>query len=131
MLFDVRRVRWDLHPSTFQAQYECASRFRLRLGESDLIVASGAAAVDQFGLERAFNAPYMFFWTRTKGFTLADSQQSIARLEELRRRGAKYFIAESRCLKKSPGFESELRAHYRVLDEHPQALLVELTPQGG
>ena len=131
VLFDVRRVRWDLHPSAFQAQYECASRFRSHIAPSSLIVSSGAAAVDQFGLERAFNAPYMFFWTRTKGFTLADSQQSIAQLEQLRRRGAKYFIAESRCLKKAPGFESELRSHYRILDEHPQALLVELTPHGG
>ena len=131
LLFDVRRVRWDLHPSAFQSQYECASRFRAHIDESSLIVSSGAATVDQFGLERAFNAPYMFFWTDTKGFTLADSQQSIAQLEQLRRRGAKYFIAESRCLKKAPGFESELRSHYRILDEHPAALLVELTPQGG
>ncbi|TXT35138.1 MAG: hypothetical protein FD138_1490, partial [Planctomycetota bacterium] len=37
-------------------------------------------------------------------------------------------IAERRCLKVRPEFEDELKQTYHLLAEHPQAILVELTP---
>ncbi len=120
-------LRADLHPNACAQLFECAQQFRSHVEPDCLIVASGDGQLDQFGLMRAYNAPYFFFWTRTKGFTLADEDQSLEKLTELRRRGARYFVAEKRSLRKAEGFEQQLRDRFRVLDEHDKALLIDLT----
>lgn len=123
-----KRVWWDMRPHGHDELFAAAQQFRPLLPSDSLLVASGASQVDQWGLERAFNAPYFFFWTDHKGFTLGNSDQEISKVEELRRRGATHLIAERRCLKVRPDFESELKQNYHVVAEHSQAILVELTP---
>jgi len=130
-LSSIRHVAWDLHPTTFQPLYQAARLMSPHIPEGGLIVASGAAQNDRYGIARAYNAPYFFFWTRSRGFTLSNESQSISQLEEYRRRGARFFIAEPRCLSAAPGFEARLRSRYRVLAEHERALLIDLNSNHG
>ena len=123
-----KRTWWDMRPHGHDELFAAAEQFRPFLPSDAVLVASGANQVDQWGLERAFNAPYFFFWTDHKGFTLGNSDQTVEKLEQLRRRGAKFLIAERRCLKVRPEFEDELKQNYRLVAEHPQAILVELIP---
>ncbi len=125
----VRHTRWFLRPNNYWAIYDCAKQFEPHLERNSLIVASGAFEKDQHGLPRAYNTPYVFFWTHTKGFTLGDSDQNVTKLEELRSRGARFFVCERKSLKNAPGFEDELRTHFRVVSEHEKALLVDLSPR--
>lgn len=96
------------------SMYECTKVFRTHIPPNALTVASAPNEFDQYGLTRAYNAPYMFFWTRTKGFSLPDDMQNLAKLEEFRARGARYFLAERRSLSTKPGFEAEIRRRYHV-----------------
>lgn len=116
-----------LHPHDFAGKYHAAIEFRAQMSADALLVASGGPAYDSFGMPHAYNAPYYFFWTDHKGFTIADEQQSIEELEDLRQRGAKYFIGEHDSLAARPEFLDELRTRYRVLVERDEAVLVELT----
>ncbi len=117
-----------LHPRDFVGKYHAAVEFRSQMTPDGLLVASGGPAVDSYGMPHAYNAPYYFYWTDHKGFTIADEQQSIERLEALRHRGARYFIGERESLAASPDFLDQLRRRYRVLVERDEAVLVELTP---
>ena len=128
LLFHARRVNWDIRPTHNAHLYEAATELSPLMTRDSLIVASGAGATDQYGLMRAFNAPYFFFWTGRKGFTLTNEEQDIASLEDYRQRGASYFFAERRCLKLRPEFEGQLRERYRVLGEKNDVLLIELEP---
>lgn len=122
----VRHTRWFLRPNLYWGIYDSAMQFKPYIEPGSLIVASGALEKDQYGLPRAYNTPYYFYWTHSKGFTLGDSDQHVAKLAELRGRGAKYFVCERKSLKNAPGFEDELRTHFRVLSENDLALLVDL-----
>lgn len=117
-----------LHPKQFVQKYHAALEFRSKMEPDALLVASGGPAADAFGMPHAYNAPYYFFWTDHKGFTISDEQQTIERLEALRQRGARYFIGEHESLAARPQFLAQLRLHYRVLVEREEAVLVELVP---
>lgn len=116
-----------LHPCEFVGKYQAALQFREQMSPDTLIVASGGPSTDSYGMPHAYNAPYFFFWTDHKGFTIADEEQSIERLEELRGRGARYFIGERESLVAKPGFLETLRTRYGILVERDEAVLVELT----
>jgi len=124
-----RALKWDMHPHGYQQLYDCARQFQPLVQPGCLMICSGAGGTDQFGLKRAYNVPYFFFWTKTKGFSLTDEDQTLDKIEALRQRGARYYIAERRSLANAPaGFEAALRDRYRVLAEHERAVLVELPP---
>lgn len=126
-LFTALRVTSaDMRPTGYVSLHRCAMQFATHVDSSDLIVASGAEQLDFFGLPSAHNVPYFFFWMHAKGFTLGDEEQSVVRLEEYRRRGARWFVGEHDNLAKVSGFETELRQRYRVVDEHPRAILFDL-----
>jgi len=107
--------------------YSCARKFKDSVPEGSLIVASGAPEMDLQGIHRAYNAPYMFFWMDRKGFSINDEEQSISKIEELRKRGAKYFVAEKIRVQAKPGFEEDLTKRFRIIEKCPEALLFELT----
>ena len=130
VLQQARLTKWDFHPNQFAALHSSAVQFREFVEPGSLIVASGDGQLDQFGLQRAFNAPYFFFWMDAKGFTLTDEDQSVEKLEELRDRGARYFVGERRSLAKTDGFQEQLRDHFLVLSESDDAILVELRSRG-
>tara|TARA_R110002072_G_scaffold282552_1_gene445508 strand:- start:8013 stop:9836 length:1824 start_codon:yes stop_codon:yes gene_type:complete len=120
----------DANPNDLAGTFQTAVDFsRLTNGE-DLIVVGGASEVDQHGLLRAADPPYYFFWMDRKGFILHNGDQSIARLHDYHRRGARYFVAERALLDPVPGFELELRQKYEVLEEHGDTMLIDLGPPG-
>ena len=106
--------------------YDCALAFEKHIAENSLIVASGDPSTDQYGIQRASNAPQMFFWTNRKGFSLRDSEQSIARLDELKSRGARYFIADGERVATRAGFEMALAKQYVLVSRCSRYSLFEL-----
>lgn len=123
-----RYLKWDLHPHGYQNLYECAQLFQPHIEPGSRVICSGAGGVDQFGLRRAYNVPYFFYWTHSKGFSLTDEDQTLEHIEQLRQRGAGYYIAERRSLVQvDRAFEAGLRSRYQVLAEHNRAILVRLT----
>jgi hypothetical protein len=125
-LLEMRKTLAQIHPSYAKPIYECARRFAPLVPEGAVIVASGGEDIDQWGIRNAANAPYFFFWLDRKGFSLPDSQQHLEALEELRGRGARYFVAEPSRLTRAAGFETELRRTYRVAAECDKAILFDL-----
>lgn len=120
----------DAHPNELAGTYQTAVGFSRHTNGNDLIVVGGASEVDQHGLLRAADPPYYFFWMDRKGFILHDGGESIAQLLDYHRRGARYFIAERAHLDPVPGFESELRQKYDVIDERGNTMLIDLGPPG-
>lgn len=119
-------TKWNMKPDGYVWLFDEAREFRSHMNPGTLIVASGGSEFDQFGLLRAINAPFYFFWTDHKGFTLPDADQSIAKLEELKRRGARYFVADRKSLNVAPQFDHDVRVHYHILSEGKQAVLFDL-----
>jgi hypothetical protein len=128
LLLESRALSQVLHPASASELYACAQEFERQIVPGSLIVASAPGNVDQYGLTRAYNASYMFFWTRTKGFSIPDNAETLLTLEGFRRRGARYYIAERSSLETSPAFAAELRRRYRTVSECRAALLVQLVP---
>lgn len=124
LYFDYEQWR----PAEYQGKYHAALEFRTRMTPDALIVASGGPAFDPYGMPHAYNAPYYFFWTDHRGFTIADEDQNVDKLEQLRGRGARYYIAERDSLAARPQFLDELRGRYAVLVERDEAVLIDLTP---
>ncbi len=122
----LRATKQQSHPKWAGPTYECARSFEPLVAEGALIIASGGADKDKRGNKSATNAPYFFFWMNRKGFSLPDSEQSFESLEQLRRRGAHYFVAEPSRLARTDGFEMDLRRTYRVLAECEPAILFDL-----
>lgn len=63
-----------------------------------------------------------------KGFILNDEYQSMEQIQDYKQRGARYFVAERSYLNHVPGFETELRSQFTVLEERGNTLLLDLGP---
>lgn len=125
---EVAVIYRDANPNNLAGTFQTAVEFSRHTNGEDLIVVGGASEVDQHGLLRAADPPYYFFWMDRKGFILHDGDQSIARLNDYHRRGARYFVAERALLDPVLGFESELRQRYEILDELGDTMLIDLGP---
>lgn len=123
---EIRTIKWNMNPETYVWLYDEAHEFQAHMEPNTLIVASGGSEFDQFGLLRAINAPFYFFWTDHKGFTLPDADQTVPKLEELRRRGARYFVADRKSLIAAPDFNQQLHSKYSILASGKQAILFDL-----
>jgi 4-amino-4-deoxy-L-arabinose transferase-like glycosyltransferase len=117
-LFSGFRIAKDIHPSHMRTVYECAREVEPSIPPGDLIVASGGHNADEDGLPLAINAPYLFYWLGHKGFNIAIEEQSVAALESLASRGARFFVAERDALAEKAGFEAEMRAHFPLVAEN-------------
>jgi hypothetical protein len=123
---ELRQIRNEAHPHGLDEEYQTALAFAEHVPAGELIIASGPSERDQHGLLRAANPSYYFFWMDRKGFTLHDDQQSLDSLEQLRDRGARYFVAERSSLTAAPELERQLRESFKALDETEQAVLFDL-----
>ncbi len=117
LLFCGFRIAKDIHPRHMWGVYECARQLREEIPEQELIVASGGHSVDEDGYPLAINAPYLFYWLEHKGFNVSIEGQSIAVLESLAARGARWFVAERAAVAEKPGFAQELRAYFPLVAE--------------
>jgi hypothetical protein len=122
-------LRLQMHPADHVTLYECSQSFRRSLGDGLLVVTGGADTGLHGLLPSAHHAPYFFYWLDRKGFALADSELSLDHLNELRRRGARYFIGETRRTAAKPEFAAQLHAQYELLGACGGAELYRLTPR--
>ena len=121
-------IQRDANPRDFAKTYEMAVSFSERTNAAGLIIVGGDSKVDQHGLLRASDCPYFFFWMNRKGFILNDEYQSMEQIQDYKQRGARYFVAERSYLNHVPGFETELRSQFTVLEERGNTLLLDLGP---
>ena len=128
-LYQIRTIRDDFRARADEGSLKtCAQKFAPSIPLNVLIAASGGACVDPTGFPVAYNASYMFYWLDRKGFNICIERQSIAALNILRARGARYFVAEKSVLKLSPGFYEELKRNFPLIEECNDAYLFELNP---
>jgi hypothetical protein len=103
-------------PRPPSALFECAQSLPAKLPEG-LLLASGGTRFDDAGSDVAYDASYMFEWLNRTGWTVAIEDQSITKVETFRAKGAVAYFAEKEVSKQSKGFDSALRARYKVLTE--------------
>ena len=120
----------DAGPNHLESTYQTAIALARHVNDDEMIVVGGASTVDQHGLLRASDCPYIFFWMDRKGFILHDDEQTLERVHELKQRGARFFVAERAHLSEVPGFELELRRRFKVLAERDDTLLIDLGSVG-
>lgn len=76
-------------------------------------------------------SPIQLYYANRRGWSFnligVDSAELIRELERRRAQGAGYFLATSlEDVRRAAAFEAHLRAHYRVVEETPEWLLVDL-----
>jgi 4-amino-4-deoxy-L-arabinose transferase-like glycosyltransferase len=126
-LYQVRAIRNDFRERDAEGNLNaCAREFAPAIPENVLIATSGGACNDPTGFPVAYNSSYMFYWLDRKGFNVCEEHQSIAELNLLAAKGARYFIAEKGALKKKPGLDGELRRTFPLIKECSDAYLFEL-----
>lgn len=82
----------------------CAAQFKPLIPPRGRIAVSGIDGSDAQGHRIAFNDPTFFAFADRKGFVYQHRDSSLATLEALRRRGARYWIvAEGDLDRKTPG----------------------------
>ena len=124
LLSNARQTAHEAHPTDYVALYDAAHQFAPLLPPGVLIAASGGPC--QPREESAGNEPWFFYWTDHKGFNLCADSQTVAGVNNLAARGARYFIGERQTMAAAPGFEADLRSHFPVLSETPVAIMVRL-----
>jgi 4-amino-4-deoxy-L-arabinose transferase-like glycosyltransferase len=112
--------------TTPSQQFVCAACFQGKLAPNALIVTSGGICFDPGGHRVANDAPNMFYWLDRKGFTTCEGHESLAELNSLAARGARYYIADKASVTQQPGFEAELRKAFPVVAECDTAWLFDL-----
>jgi 4-amino-4-deoxy-L-arabinose transferase-like glycosyltransferase len=106
--------------------YDCAQTFTPQIPPNTLVLSSGGDCRGLYGQKVAYNISYMFYWLDRKGFSICREEQTIARVKEFHRRGAKFFIAEKSSLDLKKGFEEELKKTFARKAECKDAYLFEL-----
>lgn len=129
LALQVKLLRWQTHPHQWDVSYACAMQFQKEIPPGTRIAASGGLDRDaEWGFRIPGDAPHFFFWMDRQGFSIHEPDHTIAKLEEVKRHGARFFVAELFALGRGapPGFEDELRRHYRLASECEMALLFDL-----
>jgi 4-amino-4-deoxy-L-arabinose transferase-like glycosyltransferase len=93
----------------------CAAQFKPLIPAQGRIAVSGLDGSDAAGHRIAFNDPTFFAFADRKGFVYERRDASLATLEALRRRGARYWIvAESDLARKTLGRAAVDRSFQRL-----------------
>jgi 4-amino-4-deoxy-L-arabinose transferase-like glycosyltransferase len=121
-----RETVHELHPAYYVEQYATAQQFARLMRPGTRIISSGNLCVTPS--ESAYEQPWYFYWTDHKGFSPCVQDLSLALTDQLRQRGAAYFILENFARVRRPDFVADMRRTYPVLDDTPQATLFELQP---
>lgn len=103
-------------------------------GEIRQHVPPGASIVTlgEYTIHKGGNdlSPVLYYYSGTRGWSLSNSEWSIARVEELRSRGASLLCAmDMEREPASAGFLAQLRHTYPVLYDEGDGLLLDLRPR--
>jgi len=73
----------------------CGLRFLERIPEGSMIVVRGGSIADEDGFPTAHNQSMFFAWLDRRGFTYGNEELAIPVLQDIARRGGRYWIAET------------------------------------
>ena len=124
LVFSVWVIGQNWRPTEMIPAYNCAKNFEDKVTNGSLIAVSSPSGLDEYGMPRANNTPYLFYWMNRKGFTVAMENQTLEYLEDLRARGARYLVAEKLFLRAD--FEKAVRSRFKLLDECEPLFLLDL-----
>jgi hypothetical protein len=126
-LFEAKQIRHELLDNRIpDDKYFCAKDFKPLMKNEGLIVASGGNCFDDDGYILAYNSSYFLYWLDRKGFNVCVEEQNLGKINELKAKGVKYFVAEKEQIAKKPNFEQELRENFTVISECKEAILFDL-----
>jgi hypothetical protein len=115
LLLLAAQVADDVHPHHETGNYVAAKLFVPWIPAGSLIVSSGGPCHTVMAPHVAYNQSYMFYWLDRKGFDVCVEQQSMARIDSVVARGARFFVANDTLVHSQPGFAEELNQRFPVL----------------
>ena len=107
--------------------YKFANELQPALTTEGLIVASGGHCTDPDGYQVAYDASYMLYWLDRKGWDVCVEDQSTARIQELKNKGAVYFVGEKKYMDAKPSFQNEMRQMFPAVSEGNDFAVFDLT----
>jgi 4-amino-4-deoxy-L-arabinose transferase-like glycosyltransferase len=111
------QVALDVHPHPEIGSFAAARVFAPRIPPGTLILSSGGPCSTTMARYVAYNQSFMFYWLDRKGFDVCVEQQSMTRIEDYVRRGARFFVANESLVASQPGFAVALSRRYPLLAE--------------
>ncbi|MCA9254871.1 MAG: hypothetical protein KDA33_04505, partial [Phycisphaerales bacterium] len=75
--------------------HDCAMEIDQAIPSNGEIVVRGGRSVDEYGSPVAFNEPMLFAWMDRRGFNYPKDQLSVDKLDDIARRGGRYWIARA------------------------------------
>ena len=84
--------------------------------EGGRIVVSGGDLYDEYGQPEAYDRPMFFAWMDRKGFCYADEQLCVEKLEDIAKRGGRYWIVHRHELKDQT-LKAEVDRRYRLVTD--------------
>jgi len=130
LLLFAAQVAADAHPHHETGNYVAAKLFAPSIPAGTLIVSSGGRCTTVMARHVAYNQSYMFYWLDRKGFDVCVEQQSMARLDSIIQRGARFFVANDTLVHSQPGFADTLSRRFSVLATSNGWSLYALRPAG-
>jgi 4-amino-4-deoxy-L-arabinose transferase-like glycosyltransferase len=109
------QVAADVHPHHETGNFIAAKLFAPSIPPGALILSSGGPCHTVMATHVAYNQSYMFYWLDRKGFDVCVEQQSMARLDSVVQRGARYFVANDTLVHSQPGFADSLDRRFPIL----------------
>ncbi len=110
------QVMQNLKPQGWFGTFQCAKQFAQLIPPQALIISVGGSCIGASGRPVSYQAPYMFFWTDRKGFSICGEQQSLDTVRSLQARDARYLIASRAAMGTAPGFSNVMRQTFPVYD---------------
>lgn len=82
--------------------HRCSRAFASRVPETERIVVRGGPKYDEHGHPVAYNESMVFAWMDRRGFSYPADDLGVATLEELARRGGRFWLAQESDLASTP-----------------------------
>jgi len=122
----LRTYKENVHPAKLTDLYECAKSFQAKVEPAAAIAVIGRASLSESGRPVAHDNPYFFYWMDKKGFVIAIDQLSISALEDVKRKGVSYLVAEERYLNTRPDIAREIEGKYKLIEACEGVILFKL-----
>ena len=127
-LLEAKQLRSNLFEKRVEVPaYKFARESQSSLTSDGLIVSSGGHCVDENGYQVAYDASYMLYWLDRKGWDVCVEDQTPARIQELRNKGAVYFVGEKKYMDAKPPFQNEMRQMFPAVAESNDLVVFDLT----
>jgi len=106
--------------------YACTDSLKKLIPPDALIVANGGRKADELGYSLAVEIGYFFYWLDRKGYCISTNEQTIENLLAFKQKGVTFYLGEVRIMQQKPGFEEEVRKHFKPIFECNGCLLIKL-----